>query len=100
VRAWVEIAITTVLFLEHLRAERLRDRRLSKQDRQWWQAQRLHGLCAAFRQGCVGRELKYLADRLKTSGGIAKLKRVLAAAKPPEYRIASQNTAKIAQLQN
>ena len=89
VKAWVEIAITTVLFLEHLRAERQRDRRLSKQARQWWEAQRLHGLCAAFRQECAGREMKYLADRLKTSGGIAKLKRLLAAALPTEYRIAS-----------
>ena len=33
-------------------------------------------------------ELKYLEDRLKTSGGIAKLKRLLAAAVPKEYRAA------------
>jgi hypothetical protein len=88
VRAWVEIAITTVLFLEHERAKRLQDRRLSKEQRQWWEAQRLHGLCLAFRQECEGRELKYLADRLKTSGGIAKLKRLLTAAIPAEYRAA------------
>jgi len=89
VRAWVETAVTTVLFLEHWRAERMRDRSLSKQDRQWWTAQRLHGLCAAFRQDCAGRELKYLADRLKTSGGITKLKRLLAQATPAEFRMAS-----------
>lgn len=88
VQAWVEIAITTVLFLETLRAKRLTDRRLSAESRQWWTAQRLHGLCAAFRQECDGRELKYLAARLKTSGGIQKLKRLLAAALPPEYRTA------------
>jgi hypothetical protein len=89
VKGWVATAITTVLFLEHLRGERQRDRRLSKQARQWWRRQRLHGLCAALRQECAGRELKYLADRLKTSGGISKLKRQLAAAIPTEYRIAS-----------
>ncbi len=89
VKAWVEIAITAVLFLEHERIKRLQDRRLSKEARQWWEAQRLHGLCAAFRQDCQGRELKYLSDRLKTSGGIAKLKRLLTAAVPPEYRTAS-----------
>jgi hypothetical protein len=88
VQAWVEIAITTVLFLEHQRAKRLADRRLSAERRQWWTAQRLHGLCAAFRQECDGRELKYLAARLKTSGGIQKLKRLLAAALPSEYRSA------------
>lgn len=89
VRAWVEIAMATVLFLEYQRAKRLQDRRLSEERRQWWAAQRLHGLSAAFRQECDGRELKYLADRLKTSGGIAKLQRVLAAALPPEFRVAN-----------
>lgn len=89
VKAWVEIAITTVLFLEHERAKRLQDRRLSQERRDWWAAQRLHGLSLAFRQECDGRELKYLGERLKTPGGIAKLKRVLAAALPPEFRTAT-----------
>lgn len=89
VRAWVEIAITTVLFLEHERIRRAQDRQLSREARRWWTAQRLHGLCHAFRQQCAGQELQYLADRLKTSGGIAKLKRLLAAAIPPEYRTIS-----------
>ena len=87
-KAWVEIAITTVLFLEQTRAKRLADRRLSKERRQWWEAQRLHGLCHAFRQECEAAELKYLSNRLKTPGGIAKLKRSLAAALPAEYRVA------------
>ena len=87
-RAWVEIAVTTVLFLEYQRAQRLLDRRLSAERRAWWAAQRLHGLSAAFRQECDGRELKYLSQRLKTPGGIAKLQRLLAAATPPEFRTA------------
>jgi len=86
VKAWVELAITTVLFLEHERAKRLKDRRLSQERRRWWEAQRLHGLCAAFRQECEIRQLQYLAERVKTPGGIAKLKRLLAAATPPEFR--------------
>jgi hypothetical protein len=86
VEAWAQTAITTVLFLEHERAKRMRDRRLSQERRRWWESQRLHGLCAAFRQECDGQELKYLAERLKTPGGIAKLKRLLAAAIPAEYR--------------
>ena len=86
VKAWVEIAIATVLFLEYQRAQRLQDRRLSEERRAWWAAQRLRGLCAAFRQECTGRELKYLSDRLKTPGGIAKLQRLLAAATPPKFR--------------
>jgi hypothetical protein len=86
VEAWAQIAITTVLFLEHERAKRMQDRRLSKERRRWWAAQRLHGLCVAYRQECEVREIKYLSERIKTPGGIAKLKRLLAAAVPPEYR--------------
>jgi hypothetical protein len=89
VKAWVDVAITTVLFLEHERIRHMQDRRLSEEARCWWESQRLHGLCHAFRQQCDGAELKYLSDRLKTSGGIAKLKRLLAAALPKEYRAAA-----------
>jgi hypothetical protein len=89
VESWVEIAVTTVLFLEHLRAQRMQDQRLSEERREWWSRQRLHGLCAAFRQECEGKELQYMAERLKTPGGIAKLKRLLTAATPPEFRTAT-----------
>ncbi len=85
-RAWVETAITTVLFLEHERIKHMQDRRLRTEARRWWAMQRLHGLCHAYRQQCTASELKYLARRLKTSGGIAKLKRLLTAALPAEYR--------------
>ena len=86
VEAWVEITLTTVLFLEHERAKRLRDRRLSEESRRWWASQRLHGLCVWYRHECEVQELKYLSERIKTPGGIAKLKRLLAAALPSEYR--------------
>jgi len=62
-----EIAITTVLFVEHERAKRLRDRRLSKETRRWRASPRLHGLCVAYRQECEGREPKYLWERPKNS---------------------------------
>lgn len=89
VEAWANIAITAVLFLEQERAKRMRDRRLKKENRRWWESQRLHGLCMAYRQECESRELKYLSDRLKTPGGIARMKRLLAAALPSEYRTAT-----------
>lgn len=89
VKAWVAMAITTVLFLEYERIRHVQNRRLSAEARRWWEAQRLHGLCHAYRQQCAAAELKYLSDRLKTSGGIAKLKRLLTNALPLEYRAAS-----------
>lgn len=88
VKAWVDAAILTVLYLEQLRAERMQDRRLSQDARRWWETQRLHGLSAAFQQESAAQELKYLSDRLKTSGGVNKMKRLLAQAIPPEFRIA------------
>jgi hypothetical protein len=86
VEAWVEIAITTVLFLEHERATRMRDKSLSREARRWWAMQRLHGLCTAIRHECELQELKYVSERLKTSGGITKLQRLVGAAIPPEFR--------------
>jgi len=86
VEAWMNCAITAVLFLEHKRAKRLQDRRLSEDRRRWWTAQRLHGLCEAFRQECVEGELKYLSDRLKTSGGLKKMKTLIMKALPAEFR--------------
>ncbi len=86
VRAWAEITLTTILFLEHELAQHLSDRRLSEDRRKWWKTQRLHGLCHAFRHECAGRELKYLSDRLKSPGGIENSN---ASSKPPD----SRNTA-------
>ena len=83
----MECAMTTVLFLEEHRARRLSDRRLSKERRKWWESQRLHGMCEAFRQETATAELKYLQDRLKTSGGVEKMKRLIAKAIPTEFRI-------------
>lgn len=84
--AWANVAVTAVLYLEWRRATQLSRRRLDRQARRWWQAQRMHGLCQAFVQDVERSELKFIADRLKTHGGIAKLKRLLSNAFPTEYR--------------
>ena len=88
VEAWIELAITTVLYLEQERIIHIQDVRLSDTRRQWWSRQRLHGLCHAVRQEVASRELKYIEKRTKTSGGIKKLQRLLAVAIPQEYRVA------------
>ncbi len=89
VEAWVQLAITTVLYLEHERITRMLDKRLSKDRRAWWQRQRLHGLCHAVRQEVEQKQLVYIEKRTKTSGGLKKLQRLLAASIPQEYRIAA-----------
>jgi hypothetical protein len=77
VEGWLEIAVFTVLFLETQRAEQLRRRDLSQEQKQWWAQQRLHGLCEAVIRDSEEQELNYIATRLKTPGGIARLKRQL-----------------------
>lgn len=83
---WVELAITTVLFLETLRAEKLTDHKLTTKEKDWWRVQRLHGLSEAVIQQTETNELKFVSERLKTCGGIAKLKRLLGFGSPKEYR--------------
>lgn len=89
VNAWVNIAITTVLYLEHERIVHMLDRRHGEERRQWWQRQRLHGLCHAVRLASEHEQLKYIQKRIKTSGGLKKLQRLLSLATPQEYRIAA-----------
>lgn len=88
VESWVELSIATVLFLEDLRITRMNDRKLNKEQKQWWARQRLHGLTTAYRQEIGRQDLKFINDRLKTSGGIQRLKRLITAAIPSEYRAA------------
>ncbi len=89
VEGWVTLAITTVLFLEMLRAKQLARRDLTKEQRLWWSTQRMHGLSEAFIQMTESSELKFISERIKTSGGIAKLKRLLHNTTPKEYRMAA-----------
>jgi hypothetical protein len=89
VRGWVELTLTTVLLLETWRAQQLNSRRLSRQDKEWWRVQRLHGLCEALIQETEANELEFFAERLQTHGGVAKLKRLLSNGSPKEFRHAA-----------
>ena len=88
VQAWVEIAITTVLFLEQL--VRRADARppLEQNGSRVVGTSTIAWFVCGLPSGMLGRELKFMADRLKTYGGTAKLKRLLTQALPAEYRIA------------
>jgi hypothetical protein len=86
VERWVEVSLVTFLYLEWYRASELVRPDLSEKERQWWERQRTHGLCQAVRQGMERADLQYLAEGLKTSGGIRRLKHQLRKALPAEYR--------------
>jgi hypothetical protein len=86
VERWVEMALLTFLYLEWYRATQLACHGLTDKERQWWERQRTYGLCQAVRQQAERADLDYLAERLKTTGGIQRLRRELKAACPVEYR--------------
>jgi hypothetical protein len=86
VEGWVELALTTFLYLEWYRVQQLARRGLSDEEKKWWRHQRTYGLCQAVRQASQESELEYLAESLKTPGGIRKLKRLLRNSIAPEYR--------------
>jgi hypothetical protein len=68
VAAWVELALTTVLYLELHRARQLKRRDLTAKGRVWWKSQRCYGLKQAIRQASDQAELKYMAQRVQTPG--------------------------------
>lgn len=88
VEGWSELALTAFLYLEWYRVQQLSRRGLSDQQKSWWRHQRTHGLCQAVRLASGRAELDYIAARLETPGGIAKLKRLLRNSFAPEYRAA------------
>lgn len=77
VEGWVELALTTALYLEWYRAAQLVKRSLTEEEKRWWRHQRMHGICQAVRLATEQNELKYIGDRLKTDGGLRKLKRLI-----------------------
>jgi len=89
VESWMELALAAFMYLEWHRARRLARPSLSDQEKKWWRQQRTHGLCQAVRLAIQQAELHYLADGLKTRGGITRLKRLIRASFPAEYRAAS-----------
>jgi hypothetical protein len=88
VEGWVQSALTAFLYLEWSRVQQLARRDLSDEEKRWWRHQRTYGLCQAVRLASQRADLQFLADRLKTPAGIAKLKRLLRNSFPQEYRAA------------
>lgn len=89
VEAWVDLALTTFLYLEWYRVQQMSRRDLSAEEKRWWRHQRTYGLCQAVRSASEQNELKYIADCLETDGGTRKLRRLIRNSFPKEYRVAS-----------
>ena len=88
VEAWAELALTTFMYLEWYRVQRMSRRDSSDEEKRWWQHQRTYGLCQAVRLASEQNELQSIADRLETPGGTRTLKRIIRNSFPKEYRAA------------
>jgi hypothetical protein len=89
VEAWVELALTTFMYLEWYRVQQMSRRDLSDEEKRWWRHQRTYGLCQAVRSASEQNELKYIADCLETPGGMRRLQRLIRNSFPKEYRSAA-----------
>jgi hypothetical protein len=89
VETWLQMALTTTLYLEWYRARQLRRRDLDKKSKDWWRRQRTYGLSRAIRQMAETAELALLSKRLKSRSGRRKVQKQLRAAHPLEYRAAA-----------
>jgi hypothetical protein len=86
VETWVTLCLVTFVYLEWIRARKLKQKALKKKEREWWQAQRTYGLALAVRQEAEQRELKLLAKKMETPTGRKLLSKQLRASHPKEYR--------------
>jgi Transposase DDE domain len=86
VERWVDLALTTYLYLEWYRWRQLERPGQPEKEREWWKSQRTAGLCRAIRQDREDKELQWLEKRLATPGGCKRLRRLLRAGLPTALR--------------
>jgi hypothetical protein len=89
VESWLELVLVTFLYLEWHRARQLARSDVPKEEKERWRRQRTHGLCQAMRQATERADLEYLAEAVKTKGGIRRLRHKLSEATQTEYRAAA-----------
>lgn len=86
VTGWIEIVLTTFLYLEWTRQRKLADRRLSAATRQTWRCQRTYGCRLAVITGAQIRQRKWILRRLKSRSGINTLAKTFTRLLAYEYR--------------
>jgi Transposase DDE domain len=86
---WIEACCLTILYLEWIRLQHLRDTKAPSAEHAWWTRQRTHGLSLAVRQRLEEAQLRSIQSSTSTEWGIRKLRRLLRQALPPEYRNAA-----------
>jgi hypothetical protein len=86
---WLEACCLTVLYLEWVRLQHLRDAKTTSAERAWWTRQRTHGLALAVRQQLEETQLRCIHRSTSSEWGIRKLRRLLRQTLALEYRNAA-----------
>lgn len=89
VAGWAQVCLVSFVYLEWRRAKQLKRRDLRKTQRRVWESQRSFGGVMAVRQWGEQYELGKLQELLSTPTGRKRLRRLLRAAHPVEYRLRS-----------
>jgi len=86
---WIEACCISVLYLEWVRLQHLRDTKSARAQRAWWARQRTHGLALAVRQRLDEAQLRSIDRSTSSEWGIRKLRRLLRQTLALEYRNAA-----------
>jgi hypothetical protein len=82
----VKLCLVTFLYLETIRARKLKNKKIKDKEREWWQSQRTFGLVMAVRQSAEQSEIDDISDALKTKSGIRRMKKLFCNSHQKEYR--------------
>jgi hypothetical protein len=88
VEAWIEMYRLMMMYLEWIRARRMRGAKTAR-ERSWWSRQRTHGLSLALSTQLIETQLVALKRSIETPTGLKTLRRKLRAALPREYQNAA-----------
>ena len=89
VENWVQACLVAFVYLEWHRALQLRRPGLSPKEKHWWQWQHSYGLGRAVLARAEDADLAWMLRRAATKSGLRRLRAVLRAALPLEYRNAA-----------
>ena len=86
VEGWIEVVLITFVYLEWTRDRKIKDRRITVENRQRWQHQRSYGIRQAVLIGIQLRKQKWIQKRLKSRNGLKTIAKKLTTLLAYEYR--------------
>ena len=89
VEGWIEMVLITFVYLEWIRAAKLKDKRVSSANKQIWRCQRAYGIRQAVLVGIQTRQVQWTQKRLRSKYGLKTLAKTMTKLLAYEYRCAA-----------